>query len=165
MKVKDIMTRAPKVCTPHTTLAAAARTMASQNCGVLPVVEGSRTIAMVTDRDICLALAREDRHPSQMTVGEAMSKGVHYLGPEDPIGRALQLMRRWRVRRLPVLDRDGVLLGILTLNDVALRVTPAGTPNGGPSWDDLVRTLQAISERQRPAPPAPWKPASAPIYF
>ena len=162
MKVKDLMTPAPKTCSPDATLAAAARTMAGQTCGALPVVDAGRAVAMLTDRDICLALAREDRRPSEMRVEEAMSKGVHFLGEDDPVSRALQLMRRWRVRRLPVLGKDGCLEGILTLNDIAMRAMPRGHENGGPSWDDLVRTLQAICERQRPAPPPPRK-SSAPI--
>ena len=152
MKVKDLMTRGLRTCSPDATLEEAARAMGSQNCGVLPVVEAGRTVGMLTDRDICLALAREDRRPSDMRVAEAMSKGVHYLGGEEPIGRAFQLMRRWRVRRLPVLSREGALEGILTLNDLALNVRPEETSADAPSWDDLVRTLQAISERQRPAP-------------
>jgi CBS domain-containing protein len=157
MKVKDLMTRRPKTCAPDATLAEAARIMGTQNCGALPVVESGRTVAMVTDRDICLALARENGRPSELHVEDAMSEGVHFLRGDDPIGRALQLMRRWRVRRLPVLGLDGSLEGILTLNDVAMRAVPKGNENGGPSWDDLVRTLQAICERQRPTPPPPPK--------
>jgi predicted transcriptional regulator len=140
--------------------------MATQNCGALPVVDAGRTVAMLTDRDICLALAREDRRPSDMRVDEAMSKGVHFLGADDAIGRALQLMRRWRVRRLPVLGKDGSLKGILTLNDIALRATVGGSENGGPSWVDLVRTVQAVCERQRPAAPAARKSSpSVAAYF
>ena len=163
MKVKDLMTPAPRSCSPEATLAAAAKIMGAQTCGARPVVDAGRTVAMLTDRDICLAVAREDRRPSEMRVEEAMSKGIHFLGKDDPIGRALQLMRRWRVRRLPVLGEDGSLEGILTLNDIAMRAMPGGTENGAPSWDDLVRTLQAICERQRPAPPpSPARKPGAP---
>ncbi len=159
MKVKDVMTPDVKSCAPETTLAAAAKILRERNCGALPVVHGDRTVAMLTDRDICIAVASHNRRPADMTVQEAMSSAIHTIGEQDAVGRALQLMRRWRVRRLPVVDGEGNLKGIVTLNDIALKATPAG--NGGPTWADLVNTLQAICERQRPAPPSRRQPASS----
>ncbi len=153
MKVRDVMTPDVKSCAPEMSLAAAARILREQSCGALPVVQAGKTMAMLTDRDICLVLAARDRRPSEMRVDEAMSTAVHFVREHDPVGRALQLMRRWRVRRLPVLDMDGTLKGIVTLNDIALKATPGG--NGGPSWADLVNTFQAICERQRAAAPQP----------
>ena len=156
VKARDLMTRTPRTCTPGTTLADAALAMGETRCGVLPVVEGSRIVGMLTDRDICLALARANEKPSEVRVDRAMTRDVHYLKEEDTHSRALQLMRRWRVRRLPVLAVDGNLRGIVTLDDLALKATPGG--EDGPSWADLVGTYQAICERQRLAPPA--KPGS-----
>jgi len=156
MKIKDLMTRAPRTCSPESTLAEAALAMGEARCGVLPVVEGGRTVGMLTDRDVCLALTREDGRPSEVPVNRAMTRDVHYVKEEETHSRALQLMRRWRVRRLPVLGGDGALRGIVTLDDLALRATAAG--EDGPSWADLVGTFQAICERQRRAPgqrPAP----------
>ena len=69
---------------------------------------------------------------------------------QGAISTALQLMRRWRVWRLPVISSDGALSGIVTLDDLALRTTPSG--GDGPSWSELVTTLQVICERQRRAP-------------
>ncbi len=158
MKVKNLMTPEVRSCAPETTLAAAARVLQEQNFGALPVVHDGKPIAMVTDRDICIALAGHNRRAADMSVQEAMSGALHAVGEDDSVARALQLMRRWRVRRLPVVDAEGRLKGILTLNDVALRATPAG--NGGPSWTDLVNTIQAICERQRPATPPGRRPAT-----
>ena len=156
MKVKDLMRRQPRTCAPESTLAEAALAMGETRCGVLPVVERGRTVGVLTDRDICLALARHDARPSEMRVDRAMTPSVHYLKEEETHSRALQLMRRWRVRRLPVLAADETLRGIVTLDDLALKATPEG--EDGPSWADLVATYQAICERQRLAPPA--KPGS-----
>jgi CBS domain-containing protein len=167
MKVKDLMTRSPKTCSPDASLTGAARTMAEQNCGILPVVEAGRTVGILTDRDVCLAFARFDRGPSKLRVADAMSRGVHFVRAEDSIGRALQLMRRWRVRRLPVLAPDGSLEGILSLGDIALLIG-AGEAFMSDFRDDLAHTLHAISERQRPtpAPPPPHRPfvASSTAY-
>lgn len=152
MKVKDLMMRTPRACAPESTLAEAALAMDQARCGFLPVVERGRAVGVLTDRDICLALARDDARPSEVRVDRAMTPAVHYLKEEDTHSRALQLMRRWRVRRLPVLAADGALRGIVALDDLALRATPGGEQ--GPSWADLVATYQAICERQRLAPPA-----------
>ena len=164
MKIREVMTRTPRTCGPDSTLAEAAFTMGDARCGVLPVVERGRTVGMLTDRDVCLALAREDRRPSEVRVDRAMTRDVHYVKEEETHSRALQLMRRWRVRRLPVLAADGTLRGIVTLDDLALRASPAG--DDGPSWADLVGTFQAICERQRRLPPPhPPLPAGPPLRY
>lgn len=164
VNIRDLMTPAPRACAPDSTLAEAASAMSEARCGVLPIVERGRTVGMLTDRDICLALAREDAKPSDVRVDRAMTRDVHFLKEEETHSRALQLMRRWRVRRLPVLGADGTLRGIVTLDDLALRATPAG--EDGPSWADLVGTFQAICERQRLAPPLkPGTPIGSSIRY
>ena len=160
MRVRDLMTPAPRTCAPDSTLADAALAMDQARCGVLPVVDGGRTVGMLTDRDVCLALAREDRRPSEVRVARAMTRDVHYLKEDDTPARALQLMRRWRVRRLPVLGPDGSLCGIVTLDDLALRTTPPG--EDGPTREELLATFQAICERQRLAPPPRPRPPIGP---
>lgn len=161
MKVKDVMTKAPRSCSADNTLDHAVLMMDEARCGVLPVLELGRVVGMLTDRDVCLALAREDGKPSEVRVDHAMSRDVHYLKETDTTSRALQLMRRWRVRRLPVLAPDGALRGIVTIDDLALRATPSGEP----SWADLVETFQAICERQRLAPPGPRAPLGPSIRY
>ena len=163
MKVRDLMTAAPRTCAPDSTLADAALAMDEARCGVLPVVELGRVVGMLTDRDACLALARDDGRPSEVRVDRAMSRDVHYLKEDDTHARALQLMRRWRVRRLPVLSAGGALRGIVTLDDLALRTTPAG--EDGPSREELVATYQAICERQRLVPPPPRPPIGLSIRY
>ena len=106
-------------CEARDRLAIVVRSMGEASCGGLPVLENGRVVAMVTDRDICLALAKRNARPGDMTVREVMSKApLHSISKEEDVDRALQLMRRWRVRRLPVIDRSGVLHGIISMNDI-----------------------------------------------
>jgi CBS domain-containing protein len=164
MRIQDLMTRSPRTCSPESTLAEAAQAMGEARCGVLPVVDRGKTVGMLTDRDVCLALTREDSRPSEVRVDRAMTRDVHYVKEEETHSRALQLMRRWRVRRLPVLAADGTLRGIVTLDDLALRATPEG--EDGPTWADLVGTFQAICERQRrPPTPRPAPPIGSSLRY
>ena len=152
MKVKVLMTRDVKTCGPEDSLARAALLMEEATCGALPVLEGGKPIGIVTDRDICLGLARRDSRPSEMTVGEVMGNGpLHCAGEEDEVERALQLMRRWKVRRLPIVDRGGALRGILSMNDVVRGAGGAGDERG-PSYADTLGTLVEICETQRCSP-------------
>lgn len=156
MKIRSVMTRAVQTCEPDDPVAGAVRAMDEATCGALPVVENERVVAMVTDRDIVLALARIDARPTEMTVRQAMSRApLHAIGAEEDVDRALQLMRRWKVRRLPVTDGGGLLVGILSLNDI-VRSTADAAGDSDPSHADTIRALRAICERQRRAPDGDW---------
>jgi CBS domain-containing protein len=121
MKVRDIMMKSLAFCSPQTNLAAAAEMMWVHSCGILPVVdEGHRPIGVITDRDICIALGTKDRKASEMTAGEITKGELFYCGTEDDIRTVLEIMGRKRVRRLPVLGKDGLLEGILSMDDVVL---------------------------------------------
>lgn len=153
MKVERIMRREARFASPATDLASAGRLMADVGCGVLPVVgEGDRVVGIVTDRDLCLALARLDRRPSEMTVGQVMSREVHACAVGDSLQRALATMATFRVRRLPVLSADGSLQGILSLDDVALHAhEQIAGELGDVLYADVARTLGAICEHPTPA--------------
>jgi signal-transduction protein with cAMP-binding, CBS, and nucleotidyltransferase domain len=124
--------------------------------GVLPVMQKGRAVGVITDRDICLALAERDRRPSEVTVGEAMSRGVLTCVEQDGVRETLATMRARRVRRLPVIDTAGRLCGILSINDVIRHTEQAGDGQAV-SYEDTVKTLQHICEHRYPAAPA--KPA------
>jgi CBS domain-containing protein len=146
MKVKDLMTTPVQCCGPDTNLAAAAGMMWDSDCGILPVVtrEG-RVIGLITDRDICMAVATKHRLASDITVWETTSGKVQACSAEDDLKEALTTMAKHRVRRLPVIDADGLLQGMLSLNDVVLLAEGAvGKKAGSLTYDDVMRTMKAI---------------------
>jgi CBS domain-containing protein len=119
MLVSEIMT--PEVATVRTDekAATAARVMWDCDCGALPVLdETGRAVAVVTDRDICMATLFQDRPPSQFPVSVAMSRDLHFCLPEHDVTTAEQRMRTRQIRRLPVLDADKRLVGIVSLADI-----------------------------------------------
>ena len=147
MKVQDIMTSDVHCCGPDTNLAAAAKMMWDSDCGALPVlnVQG-QVLSMITDRDICMATATKNRPASDIIVWETVSGKAQTCHLSDDVHTALDTMKREKVRRLPVVDEDGVLQGIVTMNDFVLL---AGEAKGGRapalSYEDVVRTMKAIS--------------------
>lgn len=150
MRVQDIMARSPKSCAPATNLAEAAEMMWLNDCGSLPVTgEGNKVIGMITDRDICIALGTRNGAASQWTVGEVTNGKVYVCAPGDDIGATLETMRKQQLRRLPVVNKAGVLQGILCLNEIVLHAQK----RNGLSYEDVIDTLKAISEH-RMAPQA-----------
>ena len=142
MLVEDLMTRDVSVCTPDTNAAAAAEIMWVRNCGFLPVLEESGKLAgIVTDRDLFIALGTRDRRPSELTVGEAMQREPAVCAPDDDVRSAMRSMAARAVPHLFVVDQSGTLRGVLSTNDVLLRIS-SGT--GAAFRGDVIRTLQAI---------------------
>ena len=147
MKIQDIMTSDVQCCGPDTNLAAAAKMMWDSDCGALPVlnVEG-RVMGMITDRDICMAAATKNKPASDITVWETVSGTVYTCQLSDDVHKALDIMKREKVRRLPVVDEDGVLQGIVAMNDYVLLAADAkGAKAPAVSYEDVVRTMKAIS--------------------
>ena len=122
MRVRDIMTANVVSCRKDTDLATAARLMLEKRFGTLPVVdEHGRVAGIITDRDIAMAAATRQRNASHIAVYEAMSGHAATCQADENVDTALKKMEGRRVRRLPVLDRDGRLTGILSLDDIVLR--------------------------------------------
>jgi len=143
MKVEQIMSASPLSCGPDTTLPDVAMLMWEGDCGFMPVIDRSNhVVGVVTDRDICLATGTRKRPPSQICVRDLMDGDVACCHPTDDVRDALALMSKRGVRRLPVVSRDGVLLGVLSIDDV---VTESGTRGSDDvSARQLLDTLKAV---------------------
>jgi CBS domain-containing protein len=118
MQVQEIMRPNVHMADPNMTIREAARRMRSNNIGALPVGENDRLIGMVTDRDIVVRAIAEDRSPGDTTVREVMSEGVCYCFEDDNVARAAEVMAKYQVRRLPVVDRSKRLVGFVALADI-----------------------------------------------
>ena len=153
MRVYSAMKREPCSCTPETDLAAAGRMMARVGCGFLPVVDaGRRVVGVITDRDICLSLSSRDEKPSAVRVQDVISGEVYSCSAEDELTEALNTMREFGVRRLPVVDLENRIAGILSLDDVVLESRALGSEHfTGPFYSDIARTLKAICSHPMPA--------------
>lgn len=149
MKVKDLMTSDVRTCTPETTVAEAAHLMWDGDCGILPVVDDGELTAIVTDRDMYIALATRNSLASQLRVGAVASKPVVTCAPEDDVEDALAQMKQAKVRRLPVVGFGGTVLGLLSMDDIVLA---AGNGRKGLKSDEIVQVLQAIYGHHHPAP-------------
>jgi CBS domain-containing protein len=120
MRVSEAMTREVRICTPGQPIREVARTMAAIDVGVLPVGENDRLIGMITDRDIAVRAVAQGKGPDT-PVREIMSEHVEYCFDDEELDRVAQGMADVRVRRLPVVNREKRLVGILSLGDVARR--------------------------------------------
>lgn len=150
MKVKDVMVGTPVSCSDQTNLGAAVEMLWNRNCGILPVtISDGKVYGVVTDRDICIALGTRNRLPGDLNVGQVMTGKLFSCSPEDDIRTALATMRTEKVRRLPVLNRDGVLQGVLSMDDVVYHVGDT-KKTAELSYEDVVRTFKGIY-----APPLP----------
>ena len=145
MKVRDVMTNQVVTCRSEMSLAAAGAMMWEHGCGLLPVVNESGKLAgVITDRDICIALSTKCKPASEIMLGALIRETAFVCAPEDDIHVALEMMSREKVRRLPVVDSEGGIVGILSLNDMSRRAEKGEGKRPGISYDDVVRTLQAI---------------------
>jgi CBS domain-containing protein len=118
MRVSEVMTRGVRVANPDQTISEAARLMAEIDAGALPVGEDERLVGMITDRDIAVRAVARDM-PASTKVREIMSEEVLYCFDDQDIEEVAQNMSDVKVRRLPVVDRDKRLVGIVSLGDVA----------------------------------------------
>ena len=147
MKVKEVMTSPIQTCAPGTNLAAVATMMWDSDCGALPVVDhDGKVVGVITDRDICIAVATKGRPAAEITVWETTTGKAYSIRPDQDVKEALHLMEKEKVRRLPVVDEDGTVLGMLSMNDLILvaderrgRAAPALTSA------EVVQALKSIS--------------------
>lgn len=138
--VSDVMTRGARTMTPSDTVVMAAQAMRELNVGAIPVCDGERLVGMVTDRDIVIRAVAEGHFDAKLE--EAMSSKPVYCYENDTVDQALQAMRAEQVRRLPVVDQEKRLVGVIALGDVA---TDADAQKTGAA----VREISTPSEPDR----------------
>ena len=120
MKVKDAMHVGAFWVGPDTSLIEIAKLMEKNDIGAVPIGENDRLVGMVTDRDIvCRGLAKENFDVRRATARDVMTEGIHCCGEEDDLAKAARHMEELKVRRLPVIDKDKRMVGVLSRHDVA----------------------------------------------
>jgi CBS domain-containing protein len=117
-QIRDLMTENPSSCAPATPVVEAAKVMAREDVGSIPVVDGGRLVGVVTDRDLVVRVLAEGRDPERTTVADVASSDVATVSPDESLDQALELLARHQVRRLPVVEGEQ-LVGILAQADVA----------------------------------------------
>ena len=143
MKAREIMTANPRTVTPDTNLPEVARLMQSEDVGIVPVVDGAgsrQLIGVVTDRDIALRVVGEGRDPNSVRVSDVMSTNLRTAKENDSVDDVMSLMGEQQVRRIPIVDERGALVGIVAQADVVLE---------GKSDKKAERTIEKISEPNR----------------
>lgn len=121
MTIAELMTPDVAACNPGANLAEAAKLMWDRDCGILPIVDPMGHVAgLITDRDICMAVATKGRLASRISATEVASGRVVGVAPGDDVAVALKTMAEYQVRRLPVIDDRGRLKGIVSMNDIVL---------------------------------------------
>jgi len=123
MKAQDIMSKNPTCVTPDTTLVDAARLMKDENVGIIPVVDSSdsrRLLGVITDRDIAIRAVAEGRDGTTTSVGHVMTSDVRTSSVTDSVNDVMELMGREQVRRVPIVDDRGALVGIVSQADIVL---------------------------------------------
>jgi len=152
MNVRDLMTWEVRTCHPDTDLGTVAMLLWDQDCGIVPVVEPgtNRLLGVVTDRDICMAAATKNRAPAMIAVSEILTGRPRSCFPDDVLRTAMDVMADAQVHRLPVVDAEGVLKGILSMNDLVLASGPAGKHSHTAVHDgEVMRVLRAVSKHRQ----------------
>jgi CBS domain-containing protein len=117
--IREIMTSSPTTVEQSTTIVEAARIMRDEDVGLLPIVDGDQLSGTITDRDIVIRTIADGGDVQSTTVGEIGSRDLVTIDPQQEIDEALRLMAKHQVRRLPVVEEDGRLVGIVAQADVA----------------------------------------------
>jgi CBS domain-containing protein len=150
VKIKTIMTRQVFSCGPDTNLGSVVETMRTHDCGIVPVVnERNEAVGVVTDRDICLAIGARDEPASALVARTVMTTPVVGCAPEDECIIALLTMEQHHLRRLPVLGIGGVLVGIVSIDDIVRWA--AGAPADDPLRAAVLEVLAGIVHVAPPA--------------
>jgi CBS domain-containing protein len=149
MKVKELMSTDVKTVREDADVSTATKLMWDGDCGIVPVVNDDRqVIGVVTDRDICIAAATRSMNPNHIRVGDVMSRTVFTVPESDDARQALSALKDRRVRRLPVVDRQRRLVGVISLSDLVARAEckrDADIPG-----EEFLDALKAISARVVP---------------
>jgi CBS domain-containing protein len=126
-KIREVMTSNPRTVEASTPIIEAAKLMKDQDVGPIPVVENDQVSGILTDRDIVLRVVAEGKDPKSTTVGEIASRDLVTIDPEQTLDEALRLMAQHQIRRLPVCEEDGRLVGIVAQADIAMEASEQRT--------------------------------------
>ena len=140
MKIKDAMHAGVTWVNPNSALTQIAKKMRNEDIGAVPIGENDRLVGMVTDRDICCRGLANGGDISKLTARDVMSKPIHYCKEDDDIGEAVRLMQDRKVRRLPVINEQKRMVGILSLGDIWQNTTKQLVPQ-------LMKAVSAITHR------------------
>jgi CBS domain-containing protein len=146
-RIKDIMTRDVECATPAMSVREAAEKMKSHNIGSLPVCEGKKVVGVITDRDVTVRSTASGADPNATKVESVMSRDIVSVKPDDTLQRAEQLMHDRQLRRLPVMDDQGELVGYLAMARVARKESP----------EQAGRVLKGVSQAESPAAMASYQ--------
>lgn len=146
MNVGEIMTRNVQTIGPDETIQNAARLMDDLNVGMLPIHDGTRVVGVITDRDITVRATALGLTPTEHPVSDFMTDEVYYCLEEDSIESVAENMSHIQIRRMPVLDRNNRLVGIISLGDIATHASQYRTTS---------EALRKISEPSQPDRPPP----------
>jgi CBS domain-containing protein len=149
MRVKNTMTKEPRCCVPSDPAPKAASIMRDEDTGIVPVIdneEGRKLVGVVTDRDLCMSIVAESRDPGAVTVEACMTAVPVTCSPADSVQKTTELMRDNQVRRVPVVDGDGRLQGIVSIADLVAR----GEIKATETHETLKRVSAPTSEPSKP---------------
>jgi len=149
MKIKHIMTKDPTCCIPSDIAQRAATIMGDENTGIVPIIENEQSrkvIGIVTDRDLCMNVVADGRDPRTTQVHESMTTTVVSCSPQDSVDKATELMRENQIRRIPVVDEQQRLVGIVAMADIVGRANVRTTET-----HETLKTVSApTSEPSKP---------------
>jgi CBS domain-containing protein len=118
-QVRELMTENPRTISAGDSIVDAAKLMREEDAGIAPIVDGDRLVGVLTDRDIAIKIVAEGKDPTSTKATDIASKNLVTIDPQQELDEALRLMAQHQVRRLPVVEEDGKLVGIVAQADVA----------------------------------------------
>ena len=145
--IRDVMTSNPCTIDAQKTVAYAAKMMQEEDVGLAPIVEGDKLVGMLTDRDIAVRVASQGRNPEQVRVLEVASKKLVTINPQQDLDEALRIMAQHQVRRLPVVEEDGRLIGVVAQADIAREGDDATTGQLVQEISDSGGQMSSIEEQ------------------
>jgi signal-transduction protein with cAMP-binding, CBS, and nucleotidyltransferase domain len=117
--------------------------MWSADCGIIPIVDDGKLCGVITDRDICIALGTRNQRASEVCVSDVATQPVEACEADSDVHAVMSKMRKARIRRIPVVNSEGGLQGMLTLNDLILA---AERKHGALDYEEVMNTLKAVSD-------------------
>jgi CBS domain-containing protein len=125
--IREVMTSNPTTIEPTKSVADAAKIMKKEDAGIVPVVDGDQLAGTITDRDIAIRVVADGKDPQSTKVRDIMSTQIITIDPQQNVDEAARLMAQHQVRRLPVVEEDGKLVGIVAQADIATQADAAKT--------------------------------------